>query len=230
MHVFYYYVYNVIHSRNSCDKNLFIYDIKRTHTLDSNMRLEIVLFLIVAFVMANIYTDGKYLKQLLSYKKYYQMAGVAFGGFVLYWLLKKNPKGAHDMIRTSNDYLKHLPIDQSTSGLISPILDFTTKQEMVGNGGGFLPNSLMNVFARDPMAPPTRQAETRLMNSGYGGMGGDMGGGMGGIKKTKRSVSETKKKFVASRQNWKCGDCQEQLSAWFEVDHKIRLEYGGSIT
>ena len=185
------------------------------------MRLEIVLFLIVAFVIANIYTDGKYLKQLLSYKKYYQMAGVAFGGLVLYWLLKKNPKGAHEMIRTSNDYLKHLPIDQNATGIISPILDFTTKQEMVGNGGGFLPNSLMNVFARDPMAPPSRQAESRLMNSGH------VSGG-NGIQKTKRSVSETKKKFVASRQNWKCGDCQEQLSAWFEVDHKVRLEYGGS--
>lgn len=194
---------------------LFVYSINTIH-----MRLEIVLLLIVAFVMANIYTDGKYLKLLLSYKKYYQMAGVAFGGFVLYWLLKKNPKGAHEMIRTSNDYLKHLPIDQSASGLISPILDFTAKQEMVNNGGGFLPNSLMNVFARDPMSPPTQQAETRLMNSGFDGGGG--------VKKTKRSVSETKKKFVASRQNWKCGDCQEQLSAWFEVDHKVRLEYGGS--
>ena len=50
----------------------------------------------------------------------------------------------------------------------------------------------------------------------------------GGKKATKRSVSETKKKFVASSQNWKCGDCEEQLSAWYEVDHKIRLEYGGS--
>jgi len=57
-------------------------------------------------------------------------------------------------------------------------------------------------------------AETRLMQSGK--------------KSTKRSVSETKKKFVASRQDWKCGDCHNQLTAWFEVDHKIRLEYGGS--
>jgi len=47
-------------------------------------------------------------------------------------------------------------------------------------------------------------------------------------QKVKRSVSETKKKFVASRQGWKCGDCQDQLNAWFEVDHKIRLEHGGS--
>jgi 5-methylcytosine-specific restriction endonuclease McrA len=60
--------------------------------------------------------------------------------------------------------------------------------------------------------------EKKLMTSGASDSG----------KKTKRSVSETKKKFVAARQGWKCGDCQDQLNAWFEVDHKIRLEYGGS--
>ena len=45
---------------------------------------------------------------------------------------------------------------------------------------------------------------------------------------TKRCVSETKKKFVAAQQGWKCEHCKKQLPAWFEVDHKIRLEYGGS--
>ena len=44
----------------------------------------------------------------------------------------------------------------------------------------------------------------------------------------KRSVSETKKKFVASNQDWCCGDCKSKLPAWFEVDHKIRLDQGGS--
>ena len=47
-------------------------------------------------------------------------------------------------------------------------------------------------------------------------------------KKSKRSVSETKKKYVASQQNWICGDCKDQLTAWFEVDHKLRLERGGT--
>ena len=47
-------------------------------------------------------------------------------------------------------------------------------------------------------------------------------------KRTKRSVSETKKKYVASRQDWKCASCNNKLSAWFEVDHKQRLEYGGA--
>ena len=44
---------------------------------------------------------------------------------------------------------------------------------------------------------------------------------------TKRSVSETKKKYVASIQNWKCGHCDNQLDHTFEIDHKVRLEYGG---
>lgn len=44
----------------------------------------------------------------------------------------------------------------------------------------------------------------------------------------KRSVSETKKKYIASQQDWKCGECQEKLQAWFEVDHIKRLDRGGS--
>jgi hypothetical protein len=44
----------------------------------------------------------------------------------------------------------------------------------------------------------------------------------------KRAVSETKKKYIASNQNWKCGDCKRQLDHTFEVDHRIRLEHGGS--
>jgi hypothetical protein len=44
----------------------------------------------------------------------------------------------------------------------------------------------------------------------------------------KRSVSETKKKYVASQQNWKCNHCKQQLTAWFEVDHIQRLDQGGS--
>jgi len=44
----------------------------------------------------------------------------------------------------------------------------------------------------------------------------------------KRSVSETKKKYIASQQNWKCKQCKQQLTAWFEVDHVKRLDQGGT--
>jgi 5-methylcytosine-specific restriction endonuclease McrA len=46
-------------------------------------------------------------------------------------------------------------------------------------------------------------------------------------KPTKRSVSETKKKYVAANQEWKCGNCNNQLDHTYEIDHKVRLEYGG---
>lgn len=182
------------------------------------MRIEIIIFLITGLLVGNIYTDGKILKKLLSYKKYYQMAGIAFGGLVMWWLVKKNPQKANEMFATSHEYLKYLPVDQTTSNVISPILDFTAKQNYASNmvngstaaGGTY---NMMNMFLGNGQSR-NHQPDSRLLNSGK--------------KATKRSVSETKKKFVAAQQNWKCGDCGEQLTAWFEVDHKIRLEYGGS--
>ena len=179
------------------------------------MRLELYILLIAGFIIANIYTDGKYTKMLTFGKKYYQMAGVAFGALMLYILFKKNPLRAQQMIGASNEYLKYLPIDRNTSNMISPILDFTSKQNMspVQNGYNMSGGEQYNNPIVSMPESSNMYAENRIMNSGK--------------KSTKRSVSETKKKFVASRQDWKCGDCQTQLTAWFEVDHKVRLEYGG---
>ena len=49
-----------------------------------------------------------------------------------------------------------------------------------------------------------------------------------GKNSVSRSVSETKKKYVASRQKWKCGKCGNMLDATYEVDHKIELQNGGT--
>ena len=178
------------------------------------MRLELYIILIAGFIIANIYTDGKYTKMLTVGKKYYQMAGVAFGALMLYILFKKNPLRAQQMIGASNEYLRYLRIDRNTSNMISPILDFTSKQNMSPAQNGYMSGGQYNNPIVSMPDTSNQYAENRIMNSGK--------------KSTKRSVSETKKKFVASRQDWKCGDCQTQLTAWFEVDHKVRLEYGGS--
>ena len=55
------------------------------------MRIEIVIFGITAFLIANVYTDGKYWKLLQTNQKYYKMAGIALGGLMLYVLFKKFP-------------------------------------------------------------------------------------------------------------------------------------------
>jgi hypothetical protein len=175
------------------------------------MRIEIILFLIAGLIIANIYTEGKYLKMILSWKKYWQMAGIAVGALVLYWLFKKNPNNAKQILLSSNEYIKYLPVDRNTTDMLSPILDFTAKHSFAGDS---------SVYPVLEMPDPSNPHGSRVAQSGmqHGGSNG----------KTKRSVSETKKKFVASRQGWKCGDCGDQLNAWFEVDHKVRLEYGGS--
>ena len=40
------------------------------------MKFEIVLLGITAFLVANVYHDGKYLKMVVSWKKYYQMINI----------------------------------------------------------------------------------------------------------------------------------------------------------
>jgi len=179
------------------------------------MRIEIVLIIVVGLILANIYTEGKFVKKIFQYKKYLQMAGILLGALILYWMLKKNPYHARQILSSSNEYLKYLPVDRNTSNMISPILDFTTKYIP---GGSVYQGGQQDISEMHPilsMSQPSRNyAEQRIVNSGK--------------KSTKRSVSETKKKFVAARQNWHCGNCQKQLPAWFEVDHKIRLEHGGS--
>jgi hypothetical protein len=163
------------------------------------MRIELILFFICAFIVANIYTDGKYMKLALSWKKYYQMAGVVLGFFFLYWLIKKNPSNARELIMSSNEYIKYLPVDKNTSSMISPILDFTSKYSG-GGSGEYYGHPVLQ------MKQPQGQQQ----------------------KKIKRSVSETKKKFVASSQNWLCANCKNQLDYTFEVDHTVSLENGGT--
>lgn len=172
------------------------------------MKSEILIFGITVFFIANIYHDGKYLELLKSWKKYYQMAFMGFLGLSAYLFIKRNPVEGKNLFVNANNLIKYMPIDKEAGDFLSPLLDLTSnsyfKNEVrpVGmQNGGMYMNNLSN-------------NEKRILSSGK--------------TSTKRSVSETKKKFVASQQNWKCGNCNNQLNAWFEVDHKVRLEYGGS--
>lgn len=167
------------------------------------MRLEIFVLGITAFFVYNAYNDGKYTKMLLSFKKYYKMIFFALLGIGIYYLLKRNPSRGKDMLLYANNYIRYLPIDKNSMDMLSPIIDFTSKSD----------SSFMESLNGIPPQTPGFFSEQRILNSGRGG--------------TKRSVSETKKKYVAANQDWKCGHCHNQLDHTFEIDHKVRLEYGG---
>jgi len=167
------------------------------------MKLELIIFGITAFLVYNSYHDGKYSKFFVSWKKYIQMGTITLVGISLYLMIKRNPLQSKNLLLYANNAVKYMPIDKTSMDMISPIFDFTNNK-----------NSFMESFHSelDPEYDLNTQ-ERRILNSGHKG--------------TKRSVSETKKKYIASNQDWKCGDCGKRLNAWFEVDHKIRLEHGG---
>jgi hypothetical protein len=170
------------------------------------MRLEIFILGLTAFFVYNAYNDGKYTKMLMSFKKYYKMIFYAVLGIGIYYILKRNPTRSRDMLLYANNYVKYLPIDKNSMDMLSPIIDFT---------GSPSNQSFMESFNGISAQTPDflHSGEQKILTSGRGG--------------TKRSVSETKKKYVAAAQDWKCGHCKNQLDHTFEIDHKIRLEYGG---
>ena len=167
------------------------------------MRLEIFVLGLTAFFVYNAYTDGKYTKMLLSFKKYYKMIFYVVLGLGIYVLLKRNPDQGRNMLLCANNLVRFLPIDKNSMDMLSPIIDFTSANEE---------SSFMESVNGINLNPGFSK-EKVMMNSGKNG--------------TKRYVSETKKKYVASNQDWKCGNCQSQLDHTFEIDHKVRLEYGG---
>jgi hypothetical protein len=180
------------------------------------MRVEIIIIGITAFFIFNTYHDGKYSKLIMSYKKYYQMAFIGFLGICFYLLLKRNPANCKSMLANANNVIKYMPIDRSSLDMLSPIIDFTGSSGDEDGQPGSLITNIMGSAMGSANLKQQASSEQRILQSGGGGYG----------QKVKRSVSETKKKYVASMQDWKCGHCKQKLNAWFEVDHIASLGSG----
>ena len=173
------------------------------------MKFELLIFGVTIFFIINAYYDDKYIQMLKTWKKYYQMAGIGFVGLSAYLFIKKYPQHSSNLFTHANGLIKSLPIDKNTGDMLTPI--FKLAQSNILNN----PISPYSQMYQQPQQPQqSQQPQNRMETSGKNG--------------NKRSVSETKKKFVASQQDWKCDSCKQKLSAWFEVDHKLRLGSGGT--
>ena len=159
-----------------------------------NNKLKLIIFGVTAFLVANVYHEGKYVQMLLGWKKYYKMAMIAFAGLSFYLFIKKHPNESKQALFSASNLVKYIPMDSDTSNLFSM----------------FMPAENVPNFNHLEMSPQQR----RMLQSGK--------------KTVSRSVSETKKKYVASNQKWKCGMCGAMLDATFEVDHKVELQHGGT--
>ena len=167
------------------------------------MKINFVIFLITAFLIANTYYDGKFTEYLMKGKKYYKMATFAFVGLSIYLFINKNPGESKNLVKHATDLIRYMPVDSNTSDMLTPLFDFTNARDKLN---GLRSGSNVNINVTPQMK--------RMMKSGGG--------------TTKRCVSETKKKYVAAEQNWKCKKCNNMLNHTFEIDHKIDLQYGGT--
>lgn len=201
------------------------------------MKFGLLIFGLTAFFVTNVYYDGKYVQLMKTWKKYYQMAGIAFIGLSAYLFIKKNPADSKNLFKHANEMVKYMPIDKDATDLLMPIIDMTNMTNL-----SLFNDTKTNLPAHQQQQHQQQQhqqyqnltpQQKRLLNSGNNGgtnnrYNNNNNNNNNTQKPTKRCVSETKKKFVAAAQGWNCGSCKKQLPAWFEVDHKIRLEQGGS--
>ena len=192
------------------------------------VKAEYIVFIVAAFLIVNTYYDGHLMKMFQSNQKWMKMAMFAFAGLSLFLFLRRNPENSRQLMYHANDIIKYMPISKGTADMITPFFDMTRVSppnddgamggQTSGASGSAIGRAMSSAMGTTPSlgggTPGGTPAERRILNSGK--------------NSSKRSVSETKKKYVAAQQGWKCGDCQRQLPAWFEVDHVIALEHGGS--
>jgi len=184
-------------------------------------KFEFIVFIITAALVLNTYYDGKYFKMVetTNARKYIKMATIGFFGLSMYLFMKKNPANSQSIMHHANELIKYMPISRESADMLTPFFDMTNKRAFFSNGSGGDDDG-----NNDDAGGWTNRREQNSINKIMSsGKTTGTGGGP-----TKRSVSESKKKFVAAEQGWKCGECKRQLPGWFEVDHKIRLEHGGS--
>lgn len=163
------------------------------------MSIKLWIIIICGIILYNIYYENNLLSKLKKYKKYYKMLIVVIMGFGALSIINKSPKMSYENMKTLQNFIHVMPIDKQSKDMITPFLSTGGMMQNGGGGGSYV----------------REQASIRKIENS-------------GSKGTKRSVSETKKKYVASQQNWSCNKCKQKLNHTFEVDHKIRLDQGGT--
>lgn len=169
------------------------------------MKFELLLLLITGSLVYNAYYDGYLVNTFKVNKKYIEILGYLFIALTIYLFIKKRPNDSRSMMVYANNIIKYMPIDKGAKSMLNPLFDFTKDYYSHENDA-------------NTIQPNTPQMKRMLQS----------GGRKHSTETQKRSVSQAKKKLIASQQSWRCGHCNQQLDHTYEVDHIMDLQYGGS--
>jgi hypothetical protein len=200
------------------------------------MNVRVVIVLATLFFVYSAWRGGSVLSMLAlggaGWGRYLRMALYGFIGLSLYQFVSRHPGQSASLLYHAQELIKYIPIDKQAGAMLTPVFNFArdtgavrgVMEGMTGRGSGGVggarePWAAGDVhLARAPTAAMDVSPQTkRMLNSG---------GAPGAT--TNRSVSGTKKKFVAARQKWHCAGCGAMLDHTFEVDHIQELQYGGT--
>ena len=174
------------------------------------------MLLLTGAAMAAIEWGGQATQFMARHKKRMTIAFIAITGLFVYSIFKYSPAKGRNMLLCAGNMIRYMPLNRQTADVLTHVLDMTGNQAgmMHHINGGLNPGHLA---ALAPPAVPEPRVRELPPSRAFGGQ-----------RRFKRSVSETKKKYVASSQNWRCAHCGKQLDHTFEIDHKVRLQDGGS--
>lgn len=174
------------------------------------MKFEILLIGITVFLVYNTYYDGYLIKLFKVNRKYMEIGSYIFVALAIYIFIKKRPTDSKNMMVYANNFIKYMPLDKDTSSLVNPLFDFT--KSFYSDTG----MSQQEISGGNNHTPQLK----RMLQSG--------GKPKNSNTIQKRSVSQAKKKLIASQQSWRCGHCNQQLDHTYEVDHIMDLQFGGT--
>ncbi len=176
------------------------------------MRVELAVLFVAAAYVYDLYAQRAYTSAFLSWFRrgypYVRVLVYAAGALLICQLIRRHPSRARDLVLHTRNLVTSMPIDKQSARLFSSVFDFT---EHTPTRPGFMHR--VNPTSTLP-----------LSSKGSGGGGGDGGGG----RRQRRAVSETRKKWVAYIQGYKCYDCGVLLDHTYEVDHHVPLVHGGT--
>ena len=177
------------------------------------MNLFFIIFIPVLLFIINEYYQNKI---FLYFEKFYKYSKI-IALFIPFALAYFNP----DFVKKLLIYFKDIdkePIHQNMNDMMTSYFDtkknnknlnfVRTNNQFVNNNGYY--NNVPNYQQNNNQQPQPKKKFLHKLN------------------KVKRSVSESKKKYIASNQKWRCAHCNNLLDNTYEVDHIIALYRGGT--
>lgn len=187
------------------------------------MRIELWIILISGLLIYDTYHEHKYSKIILSYKKYYKIILISIGTIFVYYLFKKKPEQFKDLIQSGTNLFRFIPNGKEAMGVINPIIDLTNNNSLMKNIMNINDN---NTNEYEEYVGSENIIQGASISKPYNNQINNMSGNNNTT--IKRNVGETKKRYVASSQDWTCKKCKSKLTHTYEIDHIIALKDGGN--